>query len=33
MPVVRGCNLPDELLYDVENHIWFQEHGSASGKL
>jgi glycine cleavage system H protein len=25
MPTVRGCNLPDELLYDVENHAWFQE--------
>ena len=25
MPTVRGCPLPDELLYDVENHIWFKE--------
>ena len=25
MPEVRGCPLPDELLYDVGNHIWFQE--------
>jgi glycine cleavage system H protein len=25
MPTVRGCNLPDELLYDVENHVWFRE--------
>ena len=25
MPTVRGCNLPDNLLYDVENHIWFKE--------
>ena len=25
MPVVRGCNLPDELLYDVDNHTWYQE--------
>ena len=25
MPTVRGCHLPDELLYDVENHIWYQE--------
>ena len=25
MPDVRGCHLPDELLYDVENHIWIQE--------
>ena len=25
MPNVRGCNLPDDLLYDVENHSWFKE--------
>ncbi|HEX7328055.1 MAG TPA: glycine cleavage system protein H [Casimicrobiaceae bacterium] len=25
MPDVRGCHLPDDLLYDVENHIWFRE--------
>lgn len=25
MPVVRGCNLPDDLLYDVENNIWYRE--------
>jgi glycine cleavage system H protein len=25
MAEVRGCRLPDEFLYDVENHIWFQE--------
>ncbi|HLF31172.1 MAG TPA: hypothetical protein VI566_09120 [Xanthomonadales bacterium] len=25
MPIVRGCNLPDELLYDVANHTWFKE--------
>lgn len=25
MPIVRGCNLPDDLLYDVDNHIWFKE--------
>ena len=33
MPVVRGCNLPDDLLYDVENHIWFQEVGDGNVKL
>jgi glycine cleavage system H protein len=26
MPNVRGCNLPDELLYDVENNIWYREN-------
>ena len=25
MPTVRGCNMPDNLLYDVENHIWYTE--------
>lgn len=25
MPAVRGCNLPDDLLYDVENHVWYKE--------
>jgi glycine cleavage system H protein len=30
---VRGCNLPDELLYDVENHIWFQEQGDGTVKI
>ena len=25
MANVRGCHLPDELLYDVDNHIWYQE--------
>lgn len=30
MPDVRGCHLPDELLYDVANHIWFQEVGDGN---
>ncbi len=30
MPEVRGCHLPDELLYDVANHIWFQEIGDGN---
>ena len=33
MPNVKGCNLPDNLLYDVENHIWFQEQGDGNVKL
>jgi glycine cleavage system H protein len=33
MPDVRGCSLPDELLYDVENHIWYQEQPDGSVKL
>ncbi len=33
MPSVRGCNLPDDLLYDVDNHIWFQEQGDGNVKL
>ena len=33
MPAVRGCNLPDDLLYDVENHIWFTEMGDGRVKM
>ena len=33
MPVVRGCNIPDDLLYDVDNHIWFQEQDDGNVKL
>ena len=30
MPTVRGCNLPDELLYDVENNIWYRENADGT---
>jgi glycine cleavage system H protein len=30
MPEVRGCDLPEDLLYDVENHIWFKELGDGT---
>ncbi len=33
MPDVRGCHLPDDLLYDVGNHIWFREVGDGTVKL
>ena len=33
MPDVRGCHLPDDLLYDVENHIWFREQDDGNVKL
>jgi glycine cleavage system H protein len=33
MPLVRGCNLPDELLYDVDNHIWFKELDDGTVRL
>lgn len=33
MANARGCNLPDELLYDVDNHIWFQELPDGNVKL
>ena len=33
MPDVRGCHLPDDLLYDVENHIWFSEQADGNVKL
>ena len=33
MPDVRGCPLPDDLLYDVDNHIWFKELGDGTVKI
>ena len=27
MPVVRGCDLPDDLLYDVANNLWYRDNG------
>ena len=33
MANVRGCNLPDALLYDVENHIWYREESDGNVKL
>lgn len=33
MANVRGCHLPDELLYDVDNHIWFQELADGTVKI
>jgi glycine cleavage system H protein len=33
MPTVRGCSLPDDLLYDVDNNIWFKEIGDGSVRI
>src|SRR5512141_578522 len=33
MAEVRGCQLPDDLLYDVDNHIWFKEMGDGTVKI
>ena len=33
MPTVRGCNLPDDLLYDVDNNIWFKEIGDGTVRI
>ena len=30
MPVVRGCNLPDELTYDVPNNLWYKDEGDGT---
>jgi glycine cleavage system H protein len=30
MAVVLGCDLPDELLYDVENNIWYSENADGT---
>jgi glycine cleavage system H protein len=33
MPTVRGCNLPEDLLYDVDNHTWFTEVGDGTVRI
>ncbi len=33
MPDVRGCHLEDDLLYDVDNHIWFKEQENGNVRL
>jgi glycine cleavage system H protein len=30
MPIVRGCELKDELLYDVDNNIWYRDNGDGT---
>jgi glycine cleavage system H protein len=30
MPQIRGCDLPDDLLYDVENNIWYRENDDGT---
>lgn len=30
MPVVRGCNLPDDLQYDVPNNLWYRAEGDGT---
>ncbi len=30
MANVRGCDLPDDLLYDVENNIWYRDNGDQT---
>ncbi|HPD93948.1 MAG: glycine cleavage system protein H [Rhodobacter sp.] len=30
MPVVRGCNLPDDLFYDVANNLWYRPNGDGT---
>ena len=29
MAVVNGCLLPDDLLYDVENQLWYRERADG----
>jgi len=33
MSSARGCNLPDDLLYVVDNHIWYREESDGNVKL
>ena len=30
MTTVRGCDLPYDLLYDVENNIWYRDNGDGT---
>lgn len=30
MPVVKGCNLPDELFYDVPNNLWYRPEADGT---
>jgi len=30
MPVVRGCTLPDDLLYDVANNLWYRPEADGT---
>lgn len=30
MALVMGCNLPDDLLYDVENNMWYRENSDGT---
>nr|MDA8252147.1 hypothetical protein [Rhodospirillales bacterium] len=30
MASVRGCSLPDDLLYDVPNNIWYRDNGDGT---
>jgi glycine cleavage system H protein len=30
MPVVRGCNLPDDLFYDVPNNLWYRPEADGT---
>ena len=33
MPSVRGCHLPEDRLYDVENHTWLLEMADGQVKI
>lgn len=33
MAVVRGCELPDNLLYDVANNIWYEDLGDGTVRI
>lgn len=30
MTTVRGCEMPDDLLYDVDNNIWYRENSDGT---
>ena len=30
MGAVRGCNIPEDLLYSVDNNVWVRQEGDGS---
>ena len=33
MAEVKGCHFPDDLLYDVENHVWYEDLGDGTVRI
>ena len=33
MGIVRGCNIPDDLLYSIENNVWIRKEGDGMASI